>query len=158
MATILIQSVDHKTSNYAGSGGHDHYVPINLGETLDFRNTEFLKRGAFPVGFDGKLVKATTAKPIAGFLDPQVIGALNGITGDFPVTGDQVGLMSGFVARVDVAKTAGTPVYIDDNGQFSDTAGTASIIVGYYKNYNPKRVRGAEFTSKVVEFDVRFAK
>ena len=85
MATILIQSVDHKTNNYAGSGGHDHYVPINLGETLDFRNIEFLKRGAFPVGFDGKLVKATTAKPIAGFLDPQVIGALNGITGDFNI-------------------------------------------------------------------------
>ena len=71
MATILIQSVDHKTSNYAGSGGHDNYVPINLGETLDFRNVEFLKRGAFPVGFDGKLIKATTAKPVAGFLDPQ---------------------------------------------------------------------------------------
>ena len=157
MATILIQSIDHKTNSYAGSGGHDHYVPINLGETLDFRNTEFLKRGGFAVGFDGKLVKATALKPVAGFLDPQVIGSLNGITGDFPVTGDQVGLMSGFIARVDVAKTAGTPVYLDNNGQFSDTAGTASIKVGYYKNYNPKRVRGAEFTSKVVEFDVRFA-
>ena len=158
MATILIQSVDHKTNSYAGSGGHDHYVPINLGETLDFRNTEFLKRGGFAVGFDGKLVKATALKPVAGFLDPQVIGSLNGITGDFPVTGDQVGLMSGFIARVNTAKTAGTPVYLDNNGQFSDTAGTASIIVGYYKNYDPKRVRGAEFTSKIVEFDVRFAK
>ena len=157
MATILIQKVDHKTSTYAGSGGHDHYVPINLGETLDFRNTEFLKRGGIPVGFDGKLVKATVAKPVAGFLDPQVIGALNGITGDFPVEGSQVGLMTGFVARVDTARVAGTPVYINDNGQFSDVAGTASIIVGYYKNYDPKRVRGAEFTSKVVEFDVRFA-
>lgn len=157
MATILIQTVDHKTSTYAGSGGHDHYVPINLGETLDFRNTEFLKRGGIPVGFDGKLVKATVAKPVAGFLDPQVIGALNGITGDFPVKGSQVGLMTGFVARVNTAHVAGTPVYIDDNGQFSDVAGTASIIVGYYKNYDPKRVRGAEFTSKVVEFDVRFA-
>lgn len=157
MATILIQTVDHKTSNYAGSGGHDQYVPINLGETLDFRNTEFLKRGCIPVGFDGKLTKATTVKPVAGFLDPQVIGALNGITGDFPVEGSQVGLMSGFVARVDTAHVVGTPVYIDDNGQFSDVAGTATIIAGYYKYYDARVSGTTSPTTRFVDFGVRFA-
>jgi hypothetical protein len=161
MATkIYIETIDHVTNDYAGSGGTDMYVPMNMGETLDFQTDEFLKKGGFPLDMEGKLAKATSAVVIAGFFEPQQIGALNDIEKDVPVVNSIIGVMSGFVARVDVAKAPKTPVYLDDDGNFSDTAGTNIIICGYYKNYNPSRIRGVAFTSstnsKVVEFNTRF--
>lgn len=160
MAQILIQTIDHKTSDFAGSGGTDFYVPITLTETLAFQTTQALKRGGFPLTYKGTQAKASATDKIAGFLDPQVIGSLNEVAPDFPIAGQIVGLMSTFVARVDLAKPAGTPVYLANDGTFADVAGTNSIIVGYYKAYDPKRTRGTEFAngvnSKVVEFSTRF--
>ena len=156
MATILIQKIHHKTNPYAGAGGIDHAVAMNLGEDLDFQNVEFLKRGGFPIGFDGKLLKATTAKPIAGFYNPQQIGSLSPLVKDFQKKDDIMVLISDFVATVDTAKPAGTPVYIDDNGQFSDKAGTTTMIVGYYKYYDPRVAGTTNTTTKFVDFSVRF--
>jgi hypothetical protein len=160
MAKISIQVIDHKTNDCAGSGGTDFYVPITLTESPAFQTNADLKRGGFAVTFEGKRALATTNKRIAGFLDPQVIGSLNEVAPDFPVAGQIVGLMSTFVARVDVKKPAGTPVYLANDGTFDDVAGTVSTIVGYYKAYDPARTRGAEFVngtdSKVVEFSTRF--
>lgn len=157
MATILITKVHQKTNPYAGAGGIDHGVPMNLGENLDFQNVEFLKRGGFPIGFDGKLLKATTLKPIAGFYNPQQIGSLSPLVQDFQKKDAIMVLLSDFVGEVDTAKPAGTPVYVDDNGQFSDVAGTATIIAGYYKYYDARVSGTTSPTTRFVDFGVRFA-
>ena len=155
MATIKIQTIDHMTV-VGQTSGNDHGTPINLGEAIDFRATPELKRGGIPLGFDGKIAKATADVRIAGFIDPQSILTLNGITPDYVQKGQILHLLEGFVARVDTDGVAGAPVYLANDGTFSSTAGTNSIIVGYYKNYDPKRYRGVAFKNRVVEFNRNF--
>ena len=157
MATITIQFIDHKTV-VGQTSNNDHGTPINLSESIDFRAKPELKRGGIPVTFAGKVAKAKTATlgKVAGFLDSQSIGTLNEISPDFPVSGDLVHLLEGFVARVDVDGVAGAPVYLADDGTYSSTAGTVSIVVGYYKNYDPKRHKGVPFKNRVVEFNRNF--
>lgn len=158
---IYIEHIDHKSNPMAGSGGVDAYSPISLGESLDFQNNEFLKDGGFPLNMAGKLAKATTAEIIAGFFDSrQFNGQYNTIERDFRVVGDVVGVLDFMQARVTVAKPAGTPVYLDDDGNFSDTQGTVKIICGYYMAYDPMRSRGVPFksgeNSYIVRFETRF--
>lgn len=155
MATIKIQTIDHMTV-VGQTSGNDHGTGFNLAEDIDFRTAPELRRGGIPLGFDGKVAKATADIRVAGFIDPQSILTLNEITPDYVQKGKVIHLLEGFVARVDIDGVAGAPVYLADDGTFSSTAGTNSIIVGYYKNYDPKRYRGVAFKNRVVEFNRNF--
>lgn len=156
MAKIKLQNVYHPYNEYAGSAGIEHGVGVILRDTLDFKNDEYLKKGFFPIGVDGKVVKGATAGvPVFGFFDGQQIGSLSDLFYDAPASGQEIAVVHGFRAKVDVAGTAGAPVYIDDDGNFNTVAGTVEKIAGYYVDYDPMKMGDSTFAGKVVDFSMR---
>jgi hypothetical protein len=134
MAKIIVKKLHVAGNDYAGYAGLEYGINTTLAEDIPFTiSTQFGRGFAIPITFKGTVAKATNTDPIEGFVDPQQVGELSTINADYPKTGDHVKLDQVQVLFTETAKTEGTPVYLDDDGELNDTAGTNVRQIGVYK-------------------------
>lgn len=134
MAKLLARKKNINNSEWTGYAGVEYGVNTTLAEDIPFATSDQFKLGlAIPITFKGTVAKATNTDLIEGFVDPQQIGEFSTVNEDIPKTGDQVKLDQYTQIEMITEKAVGTLVYLDDDGELNDTAGTNSRQIGIYK-------------------------